>query len=857
MVIIRQLKNLFLFIGLLYFSKENIITENILLKDEQIIKQNLTKNKYYYIELNNQYSFPDYMKIAIKPEEIKEIDYINFINYAISYYQNDSSFKSRKQFSFTAFNETKIWLNKEQINKGFYLSTECFITPCEYAFEISFNDYILLSFGQQYSYFVTKENKELKFIINHVDNTNNTLGINDTLSIWIKGNKNLLTNLNNSNIYYKYSQNNINAYLIKFEDLDNNTNYLLEIFGEEGDMITIGSLLCNGKENPICQIGLIYEGNNVEYSGFLKRNALEKSCFPRKSLKTEFFKFIDSHNEYIDSYNIIDYFCIKLPENYDELFFSIVGFGYENKKSLGNKLYPIIPGVNHGLTIKRNETVGFYISKINDLYNSISLSFLIYTVLLQTSAKIIECDTYPFCDLNSNNNTNNIALNKFFATYIISYKNDEFYKDWSPVSRNQKILVFKCENSISESENCVINVNIYTEKTKLEIKKMYIQHFLFIREETQNNLSIENRGKGNIITIEILSGSISLFTNDSCSYKYEYKNMHSFSPDNNKKYFNLRITAKKNSVYSIKYHSLNIDNNKTIYFFNYGGNYLFNFYKTDNIILKPDDDYFTLDDKVLPSYFLLYPIECNIELQFIFYNNTLDTYTYSPLKFENGFYQDIFYEEEKEDGSIFVKSLNNQEKCKIFVSTYKLHNSTTDFFNSGIYLQENNSQIFVFNSRYNELKFIYLHANIRENISLTLSLKNEGKYDIHFLINDEHLDKNYSINISQTLIIDNDKWKNICKNIQQICKLSFFIKSEDNKNNSIIELIINEKKESEGKESDAKGNKVDNFKLILGITIPISVIIIFIVIIIIIKYKRKNRVQEEIENLNTKEFLLK
>ena len=62
----------------------------------------------------------------------------------------------------------------------------------------------------------------------------------------------------------------------------------------------------------------------------------------------------------------------------------------------------------------------------------------------------------------------------------------------------------------------------------------------------------------------------------------------------------------------------------------------------------------------------------NIHISYIFYNDTIDDYSYYPLKVVNDFYQDIFLEEERENAPILVKSLNNKDKCKIFVSIYKL-----------------------------------------------------------------------------------------------------------------------------------------------------------------------------------------
>ena len=821
---------LIFFIIIVSLEKAKLEIENIILEDNQLIKNNIIENKYFYLKHKFQNTLPNYIKIILIPENLIDFEYINYMNYLISYYQNDSSFTNRKLLSYSSFNNSIMWLTKEQIKNGFYLSFECSEIPCNYSFIISPKNYIELYFGEQYTYFVTKENKKMIFIFKgKKDQLNN----NDTISIWGKGNKDLSFKFKDLN-YEKYPISIKNTYFFEY---DNITDYLFELKANEGDNINVGSLICRRNENNICQLGLIYEG--IEYSGFLKKNILENNCFSRKILKTEFFKFIGPNNEILNSFNINDYFCIKIPEKYDEILYNLIGYGYKNKKPLENKLYPIIPGINYIIEIQKNKTIGFYSSRINDLYNAESLTYKIYTAGANTSANILFCDNYPLCDLNKSKNNNFIPLKKFYTTYSFSYIKNEFEENWSPINKNQKILIFTCNKGILEDEFCEININIYTDKTLLEIKQMYIQHILFIREGIMNNLAIEN---GGIITIETFSGNISLITNDTFNYLYEYKNMHSFLVNNTNNYFLLKIKAEKNSVYSIKFHYIYEGNYKNIIKFFFGGNYLFNFYESDNIILKPDDDYFSLDDKILPSYFSLYPIECNIDIQYMDYNKNLDNYSYFPLELENSFYQDIYLEEDKKGDAIFVKSLNNRKQCKIFVSSYKLENKSQELFNSGIFLEENFPQLFIFNKKYNEMKYIYFHPNINENINITFNLKNGGKYEMFLFLEEKESKKIYGINSTQSILIEKNEWKDICQYAQQICKISFLLINQDIEKESIIEIIINENIKKEKSES--------KLNTILFIVIPIAaLIIIIIIILLIIKYKKNRNIQEEIEKV--------
>lgn len=89
--------------------------------------------------------------------------------------------------------------------------------------------------------------------------------------------------------------------------------------------------------------------------------------------------------------------------------------------------------------------------------------------------------------------------------------------------------------------------------------------------------------------------------------------------------------------------------------------------------------------------------------------------------------------------------------------------------------------------------------------------------------------------------------KNICKNVQQICKLSFNVLLESSNNeNSLIEITIN----SEETINNSK-IKISQKQIILIISFSIiGIILILLIVFCICKYKNKNNFENEIKNLS-------
>ena len=136
---------IFLYLIILFVSiKCEIEYETKIISNETITIDNITESHYYYhILFESQSNIPNYLKIISKEKNENSNNY----EYALSYYGQDSTFTNRIQLSKLS-NSPIIWLNKEQIENGFYFSIECYTNKCnEYYIDIYPKNFSELTLG--------------------------------------------------------------------------------------------------------------------------------------------------------------------------------------------------------------------------------------------------------------------------------------------------------------------------------------------------------------------------------------------------------------------------------------------------------------------------------------------------------------------------------------------------------------------------------------------------------------------------------------------------------------------------------------------------------------------------------------
>ena len=191
---------------------------------------------------------------------------------------------------------------------------------------------------EQYTYYVSEENKEMNFnIVN--DLTLEDIIVNE-ITVWAKGNKNitsLISNFPEDAQYIKHQK--YNAYIIASREL-NELSYNFKVNGEVGDIINVGSILFDLKDSiPISN--KLFGDEEIELTGYLYRDFPEQVCFKFKKINTFFasasyviydnVESLEETHQY--NYNLegYDLKCLSYPVNSvaEEIFFSIYSNIYQ------------------------------------------------------------------------------------------------------------------------------------------------------------------------------------------------------------------------------------------------------------------------------------------------------------------------------------------------------------------------------------------------------------------------------------------------------------------------------------------------------------------------------------------------
>ena len=119
------------------------------------------------------------------------------------------------------------------------------------------------------------------------------------------------------------------------------------------------------------------------------------------------------------------------------------------------------------------------------------------------------CNTYPLCFTDSKQIKNKKSIRNY-GSASITYSKEELPKNLSPISKNQEIILIECEDDKEDKTECIIDLNIYTNKEKI----LLMQYFLslgYVRKDNEDNYYIDTKNEAIAIylNIEILQGDLS------------------------------------------------------------------------------------------------------------------------------------------------------------------------------------------------------------------------------------------------------------------------------------------------------------------------------------------------------------
>ena len=692
---------------------------------------------------------------------------------------------------------------------------------------------------------------------------------NNTLIIWARGNKNIVSQLEGTTKYEKHST--YNAYIIKSEDIDE-YNFSLTVEGTVGDFINVGGFIFqnnNDNNHNICQNCDIF--SEFEMVGFLKKNLIEENCFEISNYKDDIHIIpIDNNDIEIPILNYWNktnkYACVRLPNNIDELFFIFQNIYYNepNKEKKDFIYYNLFPGYNYHQYLKEGINIGYIPINIEEDFKF--LTYNIFTENINNKAYILTCNNYPFCLINEEEISKSTPIKNNLGFYSISFNKDELDTDFSPISKIKKVLIITCNNDIDNKDNDLY-VNIYTDKTQIIIPSEIPIQYKYIRKENEDNLIIKKNNNIfadkdlTFINVEIISGDIILNSNPATDKHYEYKKIHLFSLNKNES-FSLAIKAKQNSVYSIKYYHTNLKN-EYINFVPFGGNCLLYVEKITYIILMNS---LKLKNKNSQKFISFYPKNKKMEINYNSGNGSLNIYKLP--KTNKTFYQDIFIEEQD---SLHIKTFhldtnaknNSNNSYLLYMSSYYFENDNNEILDNLNILEENIAKTIIFNQKYKENKFTYLFSSEENNkeVNITFNLLSDGNYEINIFINDIELEQKLNITSNKTKKLDYNDWKDICINEQQICKISFNIIANNSEQDSFLEIYINKKEEEkddgenendeEEKETNNKNKKKKDKTVLVVFFVILCVIVVIITLFLILTcIKMNNKLEEEVKKIS-------
>ena len=249
----------------------------------------VNSQEFIPIELKNgqysgQYEIQS-TQLNFKVSEIKNYSYLSIkvegngettTNHIISYYQ-DKNLNERKQLSQSLNDKTIMWLTKSQIDKDFYLTIECANIPCNFNLALKGKEEkeAELYADEQYTYYVTEQNKEMNFtLLCNTDNLDENITF---IMIWVRGNYKIDIALFGGE-RESYADN--RYYRIQVREFKK-SKYYLKIVAMEGDLINIGALLYpEYSDNTAGPIKTLENGEEITgyiYGGLINYFKINKS----------------------------------------------------------------------------------------------------------------------------------------------------------------------------------------------------------------------------------------------------------------------------------------------------------------------------------------------------------------------------------------------------------------------------------------------------------------------------------------------------------------------------------------------------------------------------------------------------
>ena len=814
--------------------------ENLDIDDNEIKKEG-SGSKVYTLKKKDSFS-QNYLHVIINTKSKRN-------QYAIVSNSTQCD-TGRKLVSMNPYGPVNLFIPKDYLSESLYLCIHCTEASCSYNISLKGEEKAKLQIGDQYSYYIKDEkSKKMNFEIevkkkqDSIPSFRKLSTVNTFHNIWVKGEKVTSAFIEPSAKRYSFGHGTI--FHTKY---NGNEKYTLNVEGEIGDYINVGSIEINDKKSSILRV------NDQEIMAVLsKEDEYSKEiCFPleqkddiknetdivyingivfTKKLKTYYRKNAsDEVDEYslknINDSNIIegiyysDYkekvYCVSFLEGdkKDNAIFSLQLSS--NKHNYYNQFVypPQYPGVIYPHFLLKNEMAIF--RGMKPKAGAREINFNMKALMGFPDMLFDNCTTYPNCTytderlytIKDPHHSNRMSVYSFYLKEA---------KEITPISQFQPLMIVKCREGPKyknkTSEYCVYETSIFTDKDRLKLKEVEtMSQFLLTNESDLYTVDFEDEEDVQKVYLDlfVFSGDVKFKIDDAeidkVAHKYFLANKIFYSIHTNqtigKTKINFSVVAQKNSFYIISYQLIKTgENNLNIR--ESGVNFVESIAVGENPNNYKDvflQNYRT--DVGVPFVASFYSKNCRFEV-----SRLDDPNSKNPILNYGDFAQviidenDTYYHNDRYTFRVEAIehdiSFYDKKNCMIYVSGLELENKDTGG-QRAISLSEGVPHSFLFSEKYYTMSYAYHLSDLDNPVAIDLNLidKSTFKVNIYF---DYFQFKNVTVFRNQQIFIYPNELKDHCLP-DEVCTIIIVIqmdiKANSNKLDKIVETTITQVKGS-------------------------------------------------------------
>jgi len=754
----------------------------------------------------------------------------------------------RKLVGMAPYGPVNLIIPNDYLSESLYLCVQCTETNCNYEINLKAEDMAKFSIGEQYSYYIKDEKTKAMIFEFEVKSQQQPVNfrklatVNTFHNIWVKAEN--LTGahlMKPSSGFKEYSFEHGKIFHIKYSGTTN--SYQLNVFGNIGDYINVGSIEINDKVASPLKV------NDQEILSILTKDDdnSKEICFPTdkredikdendvvyingiaftKKLKTYYREKIGGEidefsDKNITESNIIegiyygDYksekvYCVSFLEGdkKDHAIFSLQLSS--NKYNFYSQFVypPQYPGVIYPHFLLKNEIAVFRGMKPKQ--GASEINFNMKALMGFPDMLFDNCTTYPNCkyddnklhEINDPHHSNRMSVFSFYLKEA---------KEITPISQFQPLMIVKCREGPKyknkTSDYCIFETTIFSNKDRLKLREVEsISQFLLTNESDLYTVDFDGEEGVEKIYLDLLvfSGDVKFKIDDTdpdvdqAARKYFLANKIFYSihvkdiKNNNKKQIHFSVIAQKNSFYIISYQLVKKEENN-LNIRESGTNFV------ESIAVGEEEANHKLiylqnfrSDVGAPFLASFYSKNCEFIISRVDDKEKPQIIErlgdFSQIVIDEN---DTYYHADKYTFNVSVithdVSFYDRKVCMIYASGLELENKDTGLQRS-ISLSEGVPHSFLFSEKYYTISYAYHLSDLNNSVVIDINLIDKSTF-LAYIYFDYYTYKNLTIFRNQQIFIYPSDLKAYCIK-DEVCTINIVMKMQLDPNSKKLDKRV-------------------------------------------------------------------